>query len=317
MQRHPALAGLDVVALRDAVVDEPGEDVADAGLAGFISPTAVEDAAVYYSAHSGNFAQHIGIHHMARRGAHDRNQLSRIQGIGRGHGDVGIDVADGDGDPRWEPGPFGGLRGERTGAVAELAQRLIQLLGDEVGEVRVDRGEKLPRRILAVLANALVARAARIADVGARQLPHDPVGGLDPAVDGLIHLRVLLQDFQRLRKLPFAGDQPAVTGQPRLTALGGNGIDAVGLRLRRVMSPQLDVCVGPIGELFQLAQRGAVAEHRHHRAGGEVGADADHVGGIDAGARHRLRDGGAQHVDVVRGDLQRPLAGQPDARAAG
>ena len=254
---------------------------------------------------------------MAGRRSHDRDQLSGLQGVGRGDGDVGIDVADGDGDALRQPGPFGGLRGERTGAVAELADRMVQFLGDEVGEVRVHRGEELARRVLAVLPDALVARAARVADVGARQLPHDPVGGLDPAVDRLVHLRVLLQDLQRLRELPFAGDQPAVPRQPRLTAFGGNGVDAVGLRLRGMVPPQLGVRVRPVGELLELAQRRAVAEHRHHGARGEVGADADHVGRIDA----RLRDGLAARRCAARRRSPRapaaPIGGAAGRRAPG
>ena len=48
----------------------------------------------------------------------------------------------------------------------------------------------------------------------------------------------------------------------------------------------------------------------HHRAGGEVGADADDVGGVDAGPAQGLRHGLPQHVDVVRGHLQRPVGRQ-------
>ena len=62
--------------------------------------------------------------------------------------------------------------------------------------------------------------------------------------------------------------------------------------------------------LGQLVQRGAVGEHRHHRAGGEVDADADHIRRVDA----RGLDGGGhgvlQHLDVVGRHLQRPVGRQ-------
>ena len=128
------------------------------------------------------------------------------------------------------------------------------------------------------------------------------------------HLRVdlgrLLQQLQALGELPLRGDQAAVARQPGFAALAGQLVDPVGLALGGVVAPQLHVGVRLAGELRQLAQRGAVGGGRHHRAGGEVGGDADDRGRVDAGGRRARRDGGAQHVDVVGGDLQGPLRGQ-------
>ena len=127
--------------------------------------------------------------------------------------------------------------------------------------------------------------------------------------------RRLLQDLQALGELPLRGDQAAVAGQPGLVALLGQLVDPVGLRLRGVVAPELDVGVRFVGELGQLAQRGAVGRGGHHRAGGEVGADAHHLRRVGARGGQRGGHGGAQHLQVVRGHLQRPVRGQLAAAA--
>ena len=80
--------------------------------------------------------------------------------------------------------------------------------------------------------------------------------------------------------------------------------------------PQLDVGVRTVGILGEFVQRSAVGEHGHHRAGREVGADADHEGRVDARVRDRGRDGALEHGDVVLRNLQRPL-GREDRSGGG
>ena len=182
-------------------------------------------------------------------------------------------------------------------------------------ERRVERGEVVAGGVGAVLADALVAGGAGVAHVGVGELPDDPVGGLDPVLHGGVDLGGLLEQLQALGELPLRGDDAAVAGQPLLAALAGELGDPVGLALRGVVLPELDVGVRLVAQLVGVAQRGAVGEGRHHRARGEVGGDADDVGRVDAGGLHGGRHGGAQHLDVVGGDLQGPVRREAAARA--
>ena len=166
--------------------------------------------------------------------------------------------------------------GEAPGPGPERADRVLELVDDEALEGRVQRGEEVGRRVGAVLERPLEPGRAGVADVGAAQLPHDPVGGLDPVVHPLVELGVLLEQLQALGQLPLRRELAAVAGDPRLAALVGQRVQPVGVALGGVVLPELHVGVGPVGVLGQLAQRGAVGQHRQHRAGREVGADPDH-----------------------------------------
>ena len=201
-------------------------------------------------------------------------------------------------------------RAEPPGALAELADAVLDLVRDEPAEVGVEGGQEVLGGVVPVLVDPLVAGGAGVADVVAGQLPDDPVGALDPVLHRGVDLGSLLQDLQPLGELPLGGDQPAVPGEPGLLALGGEGVDPVRLRLGGVVPPELDVGVRVAGEVVQLVQRGAVGGGRHHRARGEVGADADDVGGVDAGPAHGLRHGLAQ-------DLRRSPPGTCSAKSGG
>ena len=247
---------------------------------------------------------------MAGGGAHDGDHLARLHGGRRGRRHMGVDVADADRDALGQPRPRGGLGAQPSGPRPQLADGVLQLVGDEAGEVRVQRREVLGSGVDAVLELALVTGGAGVAQVGAAQLPHDPVRGLDPALGAAVDLRVLLQHLQRLGELPLRGDLAAVPLDPRLLALGGECRDPVGVGLGGVVLPQFDVGVRAAGVLGEFAQGGAVGEHREDRAGREVRADADHLLRPHARLRERLGHGVAQHVDVVGGHLQGPVGRQ-------
>ena len=198
-----------------------------------------------------------------------------------------------------------GRRGARAGARACRATNRAN--------AGLSAAQELGGGVRAVLVDALVARGARVADVGAGELPDDPVGRLDPVPHRRVDGGRLLQHLQALGELPLRRDEPAVAGQPRLRPLAGERVDPVGLALRGVVLPQLDVGVRLAGELRQLAQRGAVGGGRHHRARREVGADADDVGRVRPGGGQRGGHRGAQHLDVVGGHLQGPLGRQRGA----
>src|SRR5665648_943141 len=85
-----------------------------------------------------------------------------------------------------------------TGRLAQLADRVLDLGGHEVGEVGVEGGEELPGGVVAVLQDALVAGGAGVADVDAAELPDDPVRCLDPVLGRLVDRWVLLEQLQTL-----------------------------------------------------------------------------------------------------------------------
>lgn len=184
------------------------------------------------------------------------------------------------------------------GEAAEGLQVVAQL-GGEVGETGVERGQELAGRVAAVLVDALVARRADVAGLPAGEPPDDPVGGLDPPFGQVVQVGVLFEQLQPLRELPLGGDLAAVAAQPRLAALGGQGVDPVRVRLRGVVLPELRPRVRPVG--VQLAERRPVRGGRQDRARGEVRADADDLGGGDPGDGEGLRHGEAQHVQPVPG----------------
>lgn len=223
---------------------------------------------------------------------------------------MGVHVARGDGDALGQAGPPGRAGAQCADAGAERGQRVFQAGGGEVGEAGVQPGEEVGGRVAAVLVDALVAGGAGVAGLGAGQLPDDPVGRLDPAGAGRVDAGVLLQHLEGLRELPLGGDPASVAADPRFAALVGEGVDAVGLVLGGMVLPQLGPGVRPVGPLGQQGERRAVGAGRQDGAGGEVGADADDVGGVHARVGERGRDGGTQHVAPVLGVLQRPVGGQ-------
>ena len=239
----PELAASLPVAVGHEVVREPAEDVADPGLACLVAVQPSDDPAVHHAAHARDLGQRLGVHHVAGRGAHDREHLPRLDRAGGGRGHVRVDVADGDRDPLGQPGPGRRLRAEGSRGLAQLADPVRELALGEVGEVRVERGQEVGVRVAPVLVDPLVPGRAGVAQVAAGELPDDPVGRLDPVIHPVVELGVLLEQLQRLRELPLRGDQPAVARQPALRPLGGEGVDPVRLRLGRVVLPQLHVGV--------------------------------------------------------------------------
>ena len=258
VQVEPAPARLLVVGRRHRLLDEPAEDVADAALAGLVAPQARDDPAVDDAAHAGHLGEDVAVHDVAGRGAHHGEHLAGLDRLRGGRRHVRVDVADGDRDPLRQAGPAGRLGGQRAGARAERGERHLEL-GDEVREALVERAQVVLRRPAAVLVDALVAGRADGPDLAAAELPHDPVRALDPALGAVVDLGILVEHLQRLRELPLGRDPPAVARQPRLAALGGDRVDAVGLRLGGVVLPQLRVRVRAVGELAEPAQRRAVA----------------------------------------------------------
>src|SRR3954454_20486508 len=212
-----ALGRLRVVARRNAVLDEPAEDVADAALAGLVAPQPRHDAPLDDAAHARHLGGPLAVDDVAGRGAPHEQELARLGRPGRRRGDVRVDVAGGDRDALRQAGPLGRARGEAADAGAQLDQRRpLHLVLGERGEALVERGEELAIRERAVLVDRLVSGGAEVARLLAAELPDDPVGALDPALHALVELRVLLEDLQRLGELPLARNAAAVPREPRL-----------------------------------------------------------------------------------------------------
>ena len=175
------------------LVDEPAEDVTDAALTGLVRPQPGNDSAIDHPADPRDVAQVGAVHDVTGGRAHDRHELSRADRTTGGRGDVGVDVAHAHGDAGRQTEPVGHLGGEATGAGTECSDRLVDLLGDEVFEVGIQRGEVGGGRIGVVLPGRLEPGGARVAQVGAAELPDDPVGGLHPAIHPGVDLRILLE----------------------------------------------------------------------------------------------------------------------------
>ena len=79
------------------------------------------------------------------------------------------------------------------------------------------------------------------------------------------------------------------------------------------MLPQLDPGVGLVAVRGQAAEGRAVGLDGQHGARGEVDAQADDVGRIDAALFQDGGDGALDHLDVVVGILERPIRFQRDA----
>ena len=60
-------------------------------------------------------------------------------------------------------------------------------------------------------------------------------------------------------------------------------------------------------KIVEHAERGPVGCCGQHRAGGEVDADADHVGGVDSGLGEEPRDRLLKRPHIVFGILERPV----------
>ena len=229
-------------------------------------------------------------------------------------GDMGIHVARGDRDPSRKTGPRRGLVAQGADPGTEGGEVVAELVAHEGPESGCQLLEVVRRGVLTVLEDALVAGRAGVARVGPGELPHDPVGCLHPGVHGVVDLSVVLVQLEGLGELPLRGDGPAVPRQPRLAPSFGQLVDPVGLRLCRVVLPQLHVRVRTVGVAVDLVQGRTVVEHRDHRAGREVGRQPDHVGRVDPGRGDGSRNDGGQDVAVVRGHLQRPVGRQATAR---
>jgi hypothetical protein len=96
---------------------------------------------------------------------------------------------------------------------------------------------------------------------------------------------------------------PAPTQTPGVRGRG----EPVGLKLSGVMLPELDVGVRPACVLRQIAERGAVGEHRKYGARREIRTDADDVLRGNVGLRQCRRNGLVHGIEIVAGNLQRPI----------
>src|ERR1700733_14087120 len=114
-----ALRGVLEVAFRNAEAGPPREDVADRALARLVAELARDDPAVHHAADAWHVREPVAVHHVAGRGTHDREHLTRGDGPGGRSGDMRVDVARGDRDALREPGERGALGAERPRPAAE------------------------------------------------------------------------------------------------------------------------------------------------------------------------------------------------------
>ena len=316
MQVQPASQGLLLVRGGHAVLHEPGEVVADAGLPGLVAEEAGDDAILDHAAHAGNDVLGLAQHHVAGGGAHDHHHAADLGDRGRGHGDVGVHVADGHRRARPQPRPLRRLFGQAAGATAQGVDVPRKLLIHHVAQPGVQGSEEVIRGVARpLLPNGLVARRAGVAPLRPRQLQHDPVGPLHVAVSRGVDFRSLVQRLPDFREEPLGGDFAAVAGEPLLAPLGGNAVQLVGLGLGGVVLPDLDPGVGVVPPLRLQAQGDARLVNGQHGAGGEVSAQADDVLVTHARLLQHGGDGHLEDLDVVGGVLQSEVGRQPNVGA--
>ncbi len=306
-------ASLGVVGLRQALLDEPLEVIAHARLACLVAEVARDDAVLDAAAHARHRPLVAREDHVAGRRAHDHDHRAG-PGDGRGrNGHVRVDVGDGDRGPHREAGPARRLGREAAGQLAGPRQVAAHPRVDDVREARVECLEvgRIGKAV-ALGPHRLVARGAGVAGLDAGESPDDPVGRLDQAVRRRVDLGRLVEDLERLREEPLRRDLAAVPVQPGLTHRSCDLVDPVRIGLGGVVLPELDPGMRVRTERGQLAECRAVGGGRQHRAGGEVDADPDDVGGIHARGPHDLRDGRLEDAQVVVGVLERPVGRQDD-----
>ena len=190
------------------------------------------------------------------------------------------------------------------------------LLVDDVGEARIERRKVAGvREAVALGPHGLVAGRAGVARLDAGEPPDHPVGGLDQPVRRRVDLRGLIQDLERLGEEPLGRDLAAVARQPGLAGLARDLVDAVRLRLRGVVLPELDPGVRVGAEFREVGEGSAVGLDRQHRAGREVDPQPDDVRRVHACRLQHGRHGDLEDAQVVLGILERPIRRQRNASA--
>ena len=99
---------------------------------------------------------------------------------------------------------------------------------------------------------ALVAGGASVANILTCEFPNNPIGGLDELKHAVVNLLVFFKKLQPLGKFPLRRNLAAVSRQPRFVSIARQLIDAIGVRLRRVMLPEFHVGVRPTSELIEV-----------------------------------------------------------------
>ena len=109
---------------------------------------------------------------------------------------------------------------------------------------------------------------------------------------------------------PFRADLAAVALEEGEAISSGDLVKLVGFGLGSMVFPQLYPGMRIAAIRGKKAQRGAIRFSRQHGAGGEIDAEADHIGGIDAAFFKHCGNGMLEYLDVIVGVLERPIRGQ-------
>ncbi len=118
--------GLGAVVVRHALAQPPGEDVADRALAGLVAVGALDDAAVDDPADAGYLGECGAVEDVAGGGPHDGEHPAVLHGARGGCGDVGVDIAGGDGDAFGQSGPVRGPAAQGADAGAQRGRRVLR-----------------------------------------------------------------------------------------------------------------------------------------------------------------------------------------------
>ena len=267
--------------------DEPGEDVADRRLAGLEPEEAREDAVLDDAAHALDGRLLVAEEDVADARAHDQRPSSRARSPSP--------PAPRRGRRRWRPrrrvpgrSPVQAAASlaQRHRPVARAATIVRDIFSSTTCSNRgIERRRSTRRRGKPSLLrpDRLVAGRAAVARLDAGELPDDPVGRLDQPVGRARRCRAPRRgsggSWRRTTPTRSCRRSAAATARP---ARAATRVDPVRLRLRGVVLPELHPGVRLASELGEDAERRAVGGRRQHRAGGEVDAEPDDVGRVDA-----------------------------------
>ena len=289
---------------------QPVERITHRRLSGFVAVVAGENSILHHARYTGDAALHVTVEHVAGTGAHDQHERARFRRARAGH--TGVRVDDGRADRR--ACAQAELLRHRAGESARRDARREQASGHFVfhdpRELWMHRVQKLLGRITLRRAphsfvTRLTGRARQRFGGTAHELPDEPVTRFEPDLRCVVGAWCEFECLQHFGEEPFQPDAAAVALEKTFPAFARHGVDAVGLRLRAVMLPQLRPSERFGRERLEQTQRRAVPLRRQHGATREIHAHAEHILAANLGLTQRSPRGFRRRLHPVERMLER------------
>ncbi|OPZ92275.1 MAG: hypothetical protein BWY73_00870 [candidate division TA06 bacterium ADurb.Bin417] len=275
-----------LVAGRQKMAGEPGEDIPDPGLAGLQANQAGYDRILGETAHAldglkPGLGRRREDHQVAGGGAHHLDQPV-LPDARTNRAQVGVKGSDADraaGRQSGAPGPF---RTQPTGGSAGRKDPIVKT-GAQPGQARIQPGQKFLVGQAAPFpaVKGLVAGGAGAAPdfsrrAGAAKLGRDEIGQFHETGRRPVDLRILPGQAENLGPEPFRGVPAAAVAQVIRPETAGQLGQLLGLGHRGVVLPEPGQGGRIVPEAVLKAERPAGTVHRNGRASGGVDPDAEH-----------------------------------------